>query len=201
MKRAPKRGIFSTEECRQLFRAAEGEGWWGAFLSMALGTGLRWGELAGLTRDDVDLKGPRVHVRQSWSPKANAVQDPKTGKGRVVPMSADLLAIMKAHMETRSAEGWGPQSLVFPGENRRHMRHFHGRWVAFLKRARVEHRPFHCCRHSFASHALKAGVRPENVQRWLGHATLSMTIDTYREYIADHESDARDVERLGEILC
>ncbi len=201
MKRAPKRGIFSAEECRQMLRAAEGEGWWSAFLSMALGTGLRWGELAGLTRDDVDLKGRRVHVRQSWSPKANAVQDPKTGKGRVVPMSAELVAVMRAHMETRTAEGWGPQSLVFPGENGRHMRHFHERWAAFLKRAGVAHRPFHCTRHSFASHALKAGVRPENVQRWLGHATLSMTIDTYREYIADHESDARDVERLGEILC
>jgi integrase len=170
-------------------------------VAAALGTGARWGELAALTRDDVDLRGRRLHVRQSWSPKAAAVQEPKNGKGRFVPLSKELVGIMRARVETRTAEGWGSLSLVFPGEDGRHMRHFHEKWEALLKRAGVPYRNFHSTRHTFASHNLKAGVRPENVQRWLGHTSLVMTLDTYAEFIPDSQADAADAEKLGELLC
>ena len=74
-------------------------------------------------------------------------------------------------------------------------------WRLTCQRAQVDNLHFHDLRREAGSRWMDAGIPLATIQRWLGHATLSMTIDTYREYIADHESDARDVERLGEILC
>jgi integrase len=199
LRRGRRVGIFDKEECRTLLRATEGTRWH-AFVACALGAGLRWGELAALTRDDVDLAQGRLHVRRSWSPKAAAVQAPKNGKGRFVPMAPELVEVMRAQVERRTAEGWGKEALVFPAEGGGHLRHFHERWAALLGRAQVAYRPFHCCRHSFASHALRAGVRPELVQRWMGHSSLTMTLGTYAEFIPDAEGDALDAAKLGSIL-
>jgi integrase len=199
MKRGKRVDYFSAAECDQVLRAAQGTRGSG-FVAAALGTGARWGELAALTRDDV-VDG-RLHVRASWSPKARAVQPPRNGKGRYVPMAPELVELIQAQIETREAEGWGALALVFPAENGGHLHdgHFATAWRALLKRAGVPYRPFHSCRHTFASHALKAGVRPELVQQWLGHGTLSQTLDTYRHFIPDHAADAADAAKLGVIL-
>jgi len=199
LKRGRRVGIFDKGECRVLLRATQ-DTRWHAFVASALGTGARWGELAALTRDDVDLERGRLHIRRSWSPKAGAVQAPKNGQGRFVPIAPELVEVMRAWLEVRAAEGWGEQALVFPSEGGRHLRHFHRTWAALLTRAGIPYRSFHTCRHAFASHALRAGVRPELVQRWLGHSTLSMTLDVYREFIPDHAADAADAAKLGSIL-
>ncbi len=199
MQRGRRVGIFDAAECATLLRAAEGTRW-GAFVAAALGTGMRWGELAALTRDDVDLERGRLHVRHSWSSKVGKLQPPKNGQGRFIPMPSELLEVMRAQVEQRTAEGWSKDALVFPAENGRHLRHTAYAWSGLLKRAGLRHRAFHTCRHTFASHALRVGVRPELVQRWLGHSTLSMTLDVYREFIPDHEADAADAAKLGSIL-
>lgn len=38
---------------------------------------------------------------------------------------------------------------------------------------------FHDARHTHASLMLKQGVHPKMVQEWLGHATISVTLNTY----------------------
>lgn len=199
MKKSRKIEIFSKAEMQTLLRATEGTRLH-AFVAVALGTGCRWGELAALTKDDMDLKARRLHVRASWSRNTRRVLD-TTDKSRVIPLSKELVAILRSWFEVRSAEGWGDEQIVFPGTGNRHMNVWHATWGALLKRAGLPYRGFHSCRHSFASHSLKAGVRPENVQRWLGHSTLTMTLDVYREFIPDHEADAADAEKLGDLLC
>lgn len=37
----------------------------------------------------------------------------------------------------------------------------------------------HCFRHTFATRAIEAGVTPKTLQKYLGHATLQMTMDLY----------------------
>lgn len=199
MKRGKGLHYFTSAECDQLLLAAQGSRWH-TFVACALGPGARWGELVALTRDDVDAA--RVHIRQSWSPKARAVQPPKNGKARYVPTAPELAQVMKAQMETRTAEAWGELALVYPAESGgyQHDGHFGTAWRALLKRAGLPYRFFHACRHTFASHALKAGVRPELVQQWLGHSTLSLTLDTYRHFTPDHAADAAAAAKLGVIL-
>jgi integrase len=201
--------LFTKDEMKILKRAAKAtDPRLYPFLEMAFGTGGRWSELAALTKNDVDLKARdgmagQVTFNKGWSRNSRKLEFTKTEKAdiRTVPLSKELVAILKDWMATRSAEGWGEQALVFPGPNGRHMATWGERWLRLLKKAGIKpHRPFKATRNCFASYALLGGARPENVQRWLGHATLSMTLDTYRQFIPVHEADARDAARLGDLI-
>ena len=56
---------------------------------------------------------------------------------------------------------------------------------------------FHDLRHTYASLALRAGVHPKVVAEVLGHANISITLDTYSHAIpAMQESAAATVARL-----
>ena len=50
------------------------------------------------------------------------------------------------------------------------------------------------------SHALTAGIRPDLVQRWLGHSSLVMPVGTYGQFIPGAGADAADAAKLGSIL-
>jgi integrase len=56
---------------------------------------------------------------------------------------------------------------------------------------------FHDLRHSYATLALRAGVHPKVVAEVLGHANISITLDTYSHAIpAMQESAAATIARL-----
>jgi integrase len=198
--------IFSRDESKVLLQAAKAHApRLFPLIALALGTGLRSGELLGLTKDDLDFKprhgiAGRVLVNKSWSRNTRRLTATKTEESRSVPLSPELVAILREWCEGRRAEGWGAEQIVFPGDDGRRRLTWHQVWRTLLKRARLPYRRFHATRHSFASHALRAGVRPELVQRWLGHSSLVLTLDTYRHFVADHESDARDAARLGDLV-
>jgi integrase len=48
----------------------------------------------------------------------------------------------------------------------------------------------HDLRHTSATLALVAGVQPKIVQERLGHATISMTLDTYSRVLAGMQHEA-----------
>ena len=52
-------------------------------------------------------------------------------------------------------------------------------WRPLLKQAGLPYRRFHSLRHTHASMLLSEGVHPKVVQERLGHATISITLDTY----------------------
>jgi integrase len=193
--------FFTAAEVAQALRAAEGLPV-RALAATAFGTGLRWGELAALQREDVDLAGGPLHVSRSWSERAGRATPPKNGKARHVPVPAELAAVLREHMQVREAEGWGQDALLFFGADGRRLSASTTRrmWESLLGRAGLRVRPIHCARHTFASLALKSGVRPELVQRWLGHGSLQITLSTYHNFIADAEGDARDAARVGRAI-
>jgi integrase len=200
--------IFARDECKTLLKAAQSVApRLYPLIALALGTGLRSGELLALTKDDIELRprhgiAGRVLVNKSWSRNTRRLTATKNEETRQVALSAELVDILKAWFEVRKAEGWGDEQIVFPSEedHNRHVLTWHVRWRTLLKRAKVRYRKFHATRHSFASHALRAGARPELVQRWLGHATLSLTLDVYRHFVVDHEADAKDAAKLGSLV-
>lgn len=78
-----------------------------AFLVL-LGTGLRRGELLGLTWQDVNLNEGTIHVREgvTFTREGLLRQPPKTEKGkRIVPLPALLVEKLKEHRSRMFAEG------------------------------------------------------------------------------------------------
>jgi integrase len=72
-------------------------------------------------------------------------------------------------------------------------------FYALLKSAGLPHVRFHDLRHTCASLLLQAGVHPKVVQERLGHASISMTLDTYSHTVPAMQEAAADAldARIG----
>jgi integrase len=161
-------------------------------------TGLRAGELGGLRRMDVDLLRGVIHVRQALKEvDGHLMMGPvKTSSSRrSVTLPAFLRKELEAHLD--GIEDTVAGALVFPGEKGGPMRHSHfykrhWRW-AVAGRPATRRKPaepgalppdkhglrFHDLRHTAASIAINASAHPLLVSKWLGHASVTITLDTY----------------------
>ena len=167
--------------------------WYPLFLC-ALRTGMRQGEILALRWDDVDFVKRQLKV--VWNFTHGQLTTPKSGCGRVVPMSPQLAAALRGHRHLRS-------ELVFCREDGSHLSgHCLRRPMArALRAAGVPRVSFHDLRHSFASQLVMAGKPLKAVQEYLGHADLSMTMryahlspHARREYVACLDSDEAENE-------
>ena len=79
---------------------------YGALFALVAWTGLRPGEVAGLTWDDLDLENAAVIVRRALvRTKGSAVlRETKTRRVRRVPVPADMVAMLKAHRRAQAVE-------------------------------------------------------------------------------------------------
>lgn len=163
-------------------------------------TGLRRGEALGLRWEDVDLEAGRLAVRRSLIPEGNrvAVHEPKTARGRrVVALDPGTVAVLQARAarqlaEQAAAESWGDTGLVFTNEDGQ----AHHPWLvsrcfrAAVKEAMLPDIRLHDLRHTHATLALQAGIHPKVVSERLGHATVSITLDTYSHAIPAMQEEA-----------
>jgi integrase len=67
-----------------------------------------------------------------------------------------------------------------------------------LKRAELPEIRFHDLRHTFATLMLSNGEHPKIVQEILGHAQITLTLDTYSHVSPRMQAGA--ISRLGELL-
>src|SRR5262249_54337571 len=79
--------VFRPDEIRQLVAAAECEQASTLYLTAAF-SGLRFGELAALRWSDIDWQRDLIHVRRALA--RGAIESPKSGKVRSVPMVPDV---------------------------------------------------------------------------------------------------------------
>jgi integrase len=163
---------FWTAEESERFLAAirEVRPRWFPFFLTALRTGLRLGELAALRWGDVDFTSRKVHVRRSYSHGVETT--PKSGKGRSVPMSAQLYTALAEH---KLANGGNERVFLSDeGEILDNNRVKHPFWRG-IEKAGVRRIRIHDLRHSFASQLVIAGESLFKVQRLLGHSEATMT--------------------------
>ncbi len=152
-------------------------------------TGLRWGEATALRVRNVDALRRRVLVEENAVMVGSVIEvgTPKTHATRSVPYPAFLEFAVG-----RECEGKHASDLLFGG-GRVHMRLPNSRdgwFAAAVKRAMLADPEFprvtpHDLRHTAASLAISSGANVKAVQRMLGHASASMTLDTYADLFDD----------------
>jgi integrase len=155
----------------------------------ALYAGLRRGEIKGLRWRDVDFDHGLIRVEQSWDDKAGPV-DPKSRAGRRrVPLAKPLRIHLAAH-RLRSFDG--EEDLVF---GRSGSRAIHT--DALVRRARrawrkhgLEPIGLHECRHTYAAFMIAAGVNAKALSAYMGHSSITMTLDRYGHLMPGHEGEA-----------
>lgn len=160
--------------------------------TVALFTGLRRGEILGLSWADVDLDAGRITIRQQLQRDQSAGEyrlvSTKNGRGRVIAPAPSVLGILRRvkrqqlENQLRSAGCWyNPLNLVFTDELGGHLAPYTV-WRSFKKVCEAIGRPdarFHDLRHSYAVAAIRAGDDIKTVQENLGHATAAFTLDVY----------------------
>jgi len=167
---------IDVDKLLNLLRALPQE--WAVLSMVAVLTGLRWGELAGLEWSDVDFVAGQIYVRRAIPAGAREPQDLKSVASNrsvdmVWPVRQVLLDLVRH----------GP--LTFPGPNGGPLNHrwFHRRiWVPMTSSPERGLR-FHDLRHSFASLLLAWGEPILYVSEQLGHASAAFTLATYARLI------------------
>ncbi len=162
-----------------------------AIWATAMYAGLRRGELLALRWEDVDLAAGIIHVERSWDAKAGAV-GPKSRAGRrTVPIGAALRDYLVEH-KLRSGRHVGlvlgtSYTQPFTPSNVRK------RANAVWMRAGLESIGLHECRHTFASLMIAAGVNAKALSTYMGHSSVTITLDRYGHLMPGNESEAAEL--------
>ena len=162
---------------------------------------MRRGEVLGLRWSDVNLDVARVSVVRTLVVVGHEVlvSEPKTAKGRrSVALDPATVAALRNHRRAQRkerlsfGEGWNDEQLVFTLEDgtRIHPTRFSAWFSQHARRAGLPVIRLHDLRHSYATAALSAGIPAKAVSERLGHANVSITLDTYSHVLPSLQEDA-----------
>jgi integrase len=168
---------------------------------VAIGTGLRRGELLALRWSDLDLDAGRLSVRRSLETVKGVTRTkaPKTRRSaRTVALPAFVVTLLyrerAAQLERhvliglgRDEDGWVfTRADGSPWEPGAFSLHF----ARLVKRSKLPHITFHGLRHSFTTLALASGVDLQTVSRALGHESVAITSRIYAHAVESLQQDA-----------
>lgn len=182
----------------------------GNMLITALFTGMRRGELLGLTWDEVDFSKGSVTIRHQLSRNPATglfeISTPKNGKTRkIFPAQIAMDALRAEHdrqwrwMQDNVDIFDNPQHFVFTYETGDFIKKDAIRLAnkAVLEAAGLPDIRLHDLRHSYAVTALQAGDDIKTIQEQLGHATAAFTLDVYAHALDNmKKQSAKNIQRL-----
>ena len=178
-------------------------------------TGLRISEFAGLTVADVDMEHRKImvdHQLQYEQQRGYYISDTKTASGkREIPMSDDvwgyfhkIIAFRPTPKIAQIIDGkcgffyLNGKGMPLTGQD--WSNRFRAIWTKFSK-INGEQMPKvtpHVCRHTFCSNMARGGMNPKALQYIMGHANVSITLDTYTHVgFQDAEIEMRRVANGG----
>lgn len=183
--------VFDEKQLRALLAKA---GDYRELFTVAIGTGMRQGEMFGLRRARVDF------LRRTISVEEQVV----SGPGRPAALTSTLktpasrrrLPVSDAVVQglSRLVEA-DPGVDVFFRSTRgglwRRQTFNEVVWKPALTRAGLPDVGFHALRHSYASHLIAAGLHPRVIQARMGHASIVETMGTYGHLFPDGDDATR----------
>lgn len=177
-------------------------------------TGLRISEFCGLTIKDIDFKKMRINVERQLQRSSNMeyiIEKPKTESGtRFVPMTKEVADCFKNIISNRENPKVEPMVDGIVGflcldKNDMPMVALH--WEKYMQHIREKYNSIykvqmpcvtpHVCRHTFCSKMAKSGMNPKTLQYIMGHADISVTLNTYTH--VNFEDAQNEMERLSSV--
>lgn len=201
--------ILTDSQVRAFLSAAD-QTRYGALFYLALNTGMRSGEIFGLKWSDIDWNHRRLQVKRQLQhlPGHGLIfTEPKTASGRrMIVISHTTVEKLRKHKEQQNmdhsvaGDQWQENDLVFPTRLGTPMfpTNMYKDFKDLLKKLGLPNVRFHDLRHTAATLMLQQGIHPKIVQERLGHADISMTLNTYSHVLPSMQEDA--AEKLDELL-
>jgi integrase len=174
----PKHVTWTGAQQRAFLEGIEASRWRPVWV-LALATGLRRGELCGLTWDDVDLEAGVVSVERST-----------TQLGREVvtnsPKNHERRRAGGAYVDGGQVVVWEDGGPVLPD-------YLTKRFLSDQEGLKLPRMTLHGTRHTHATTLLRKGVPVYVVAKRLGHKDASVTLNVYADAIPDDDTRAMDV--------
>ena len=176
-----------------------------AFYHLALSTGMRLGELLGTSWDDLDWDKGSLTVNQQLqrvSGQGLVLKPPKTRAGhRSIKLGPNTLAVLREHRKFQGQRrlcrdpDWDESNLMFTQESGAPWgpRQVQRAFKKLLSAADLPDMRFHDLRHTSGTHMMANKVDPVTVQRRLGHANASTTMNTYGHTVPWAQEKAAEV--------
>jgi integrase len=168
--------------------------------AIALGTGMRRGEILALRWSDLEADLSVAYVQRSVHPTREglAYELPKTKRSRRAVMLPEYLRLMlRAQRESqgsrRELSGLDVQhDLVVDDADGgpMHPDALSGGWRRTLRLAGLPPVRFHDLRHAHATLMLHQGIHPKIVSERLGHSSIGITLDTYSHVLPSMQAEA-----------
>lgn len=195
------------------------------FCLLALGTGMRIGEILALSWDCIDYNKKTISIERTMVYRKDEngnynffFQTPKTKSSRrKIPLLDNVMfSLKKYQVEQRKyiqmiGELWMPkeemENLIFTTKSGKPLiendinRKIH-KIINEIneKNPQIKLQQFssHTLRHTFATRCFENGIPPKVVQEFLGHASIKMTMDLYTHVLNDTKQE--EIKKLESVF-
>jgi integrase len=182
--------VASPREADQLLAALAVED--RALWATAAYAGVRAGELQALRWSDVDLASGILRIERAWDGKAGVFIEPKSRAGR---RSIPIATVLRDYLiEHKLRSPWN-EGLVFGRSAGSPFNYWSTveRAKKAWKDAGLTSIGLHECRHTFASLMIAAGVNAKTLSTYMGHSSVSITLDRYGHLFPGNEEEAAEL--------
>jgi integrase len=167
---------------------------------LAAYTGMRKGEILGLTWDDVNFEEKTVYVNKTLykAKEEYLLQEPKTKTSfRSIYIDDDIIRVLKKQKVKQNLERlkyggvYKEHNMVFAQETGEFVNPggVNGLFARFIEQSGLPKIRFHDLRHTHATILLQMGVNPKIVAERLGHSSVQITLDTYSHVLPSMKKD------------
>lgn len=160
---------------------------------VAIYSGARYSEIAGLTKSDIDFESNTIDINKSWEANDREFKSTKTTtSNRVIDMPEAFIKMMRSWQYGRefafeSITGLPPTNNAVNKQLKRYLEQNDSKVITF-----------HGLRHTHASYLLSKDIAIQYVSERLGHADVNITLSTYA-HLLEKKRNIETTKTLNEL--
>ncbi len=195
---------FEDNQVLDFLKAIEGHPYEYLY-KITLFTGLREGEVLGLTWDCLDLERGTLIVKQQIQKERKKggkyyFDSTKNSKDRTLVLAPSIVELFRLQkirqdaMRAKAGDKWVEHNMVFTRDNGFYFssRTAYNAFKCVVEKMGIPDTRFHDLRHSYTTMAIKNGDDVKTVQKNLGHATAAFTLKVYAHVTEQMKRDSAD---------